>query len=185
MSTPVARRYATAIIEVAFDAGGEKAAAEVIATLREWNTLIAEVPAVRTLLTSPGILPQDRSRALAQVMAATKTPPLTARIIELLSRRRRLAQLRAIIEACTELLDQRRGIMAAHVRSAQKLSETDRSALTSSLNAMLSTRVELHEAVDPSLIAGLTVRCGDVLMDSSLRSNFERLERQLQAVKDR
>ena len=69
----------------------------------------------------------------------------------------------------------------ATVTSAVPLTNDETAAILSRVEAMAGTRIDLHEAVDPGLIGGLTIQVGDRLLDASIRGRLERLRDQLHA----
>nr|A5WBV8.1 RecName: Full=ATP synthase subunit delta; AltName: Full=ATP synthase F(1) sector subunit delta; AltName: Full=F-type ATPase subunit delta; Short=F-ATPase subunit delta [Psychrobacter sp. PRwf-1] len=69
----------------------------------------------------------------------------------------------------------------AYVTSAYPLSETQRVMIQKRLEESLKASVIIHEDVDPSLLAGATVKIGDKLVDDSVRGKLKQLKTQLTA----
>ena len=69
-------------------------------------------------------------------------------------------------------LDLPKGIKEARVLCAFALTAPQRAHLLERLQAAVGSPVALHETVDPSLIAGLTITLGHLVLDGSLASKL-------------
>lgn len=69
----------------------------------------------------------------------------------------------------------------AYITSAYPLTETQRQELQKSLAQKEQAVVILHEAVDPSLLGGVTIKIGDKFTDGSVRGKLRQLKTQLTA----
>ena len=90
-------------------------------------------------------------------------------------RRRRLESIADIAGQFRRLYNLKRGHRRGRGTSAAKLDEREVDALRTRLEKMTGGRVELSLTVDPSLLGGIQVRLGDLLMDGSVRGRLERL----------
>nr|WP_317200041.1 F0F1 ATP synthase subunit delta [uncultured Psychrobacter sp.] len=69
----------------------------------------------------------------------------------------------------------------AYVTSAYPLTDAQREMFQSRLAASLNASVVIHETVDPSLLAGATIKVGDKIIDDSMRGKLQQLKTQLTA----
>ncbi|MGP9689994.1 F0F1 ATP synthase subunit delta [Psychrobacter sp. AOP22-C1-C5] len=69
----------------------------------------------------------------------------------------------------------------AYVTSAYPLTDAQREMLQTRLAASLNASVVIHESVDPSLLAGATIKVGDKVIDDSIRGKLQQLKTQLTA----
>lgn len=69
----------------------------------------------------------------------------------------------------------------AYVTSAYPLTDAQREMFQSRLAASMNASVVIHEAVDPSLLAGATIKIGDKVIDDSVRGKLQQLKSQLMA----
>ncbi|MGP4973707.1 F0F1 ATP synthase subunit delta [Psychrobacter alimentarius] len=67
----------------------------------------------------------------------------------------------------------------AYVTSAYPLTDAQRETLQTRLAASLNASVVIHESVDPSLLAGATIKVGDKVIDDSMRGKLQQLKTQL------
>lgn len=73
----------------------------------------------------------------------------------------------------------REGRDQIQVTSAFELSESQRTAIITAMERRLGTKVTLDCAVDTSLIGGVVIRAGDLVVDASLKGRLEQLTRVL------
>jgi len=67
----------------------------------------------------------------------------------------------------------------AMVRTATKLTETEKHTITKQLTDRFGGTVELEEEIDPSLIGGIEITVGDWRIDDSVTGKLERLTQAL------
>ena len=84
----------------------------------------------------------------------------------------------ALITAFTELVRLERAAHTATITSAVPLTAEEQAAIEAKLNARKSG-LSYEWQVDSSLIAGLTVKVGDNVTDSSIRTRIEQLTKNL------
>ncbi|MGC6389410.1 F0F1 ATP synthase subunit delta [Ewingella sp. S1.OA.A_B6] len=80
-------------------------------------------------------------------------------------------ELRASLEATTEV----------EVTSAAPLSEAQQAKIAAAMEKRLSRKVKLNCKIDKSVLAGVVIRAGDMVIDGSVRSRLERLADVLQS----
>ncbi|MBO5684719.1 MAG: ATP synthase F1 subunit delta [Akkermansia sp.] len=84
----------------------------------------------------------------------------------------------ALLTAFTELVRLERAAHTATITSAVPLTAEEQAAITARLNAR-QAGLSYEWQVDSSLIAGLTVKVGDNVTDSSIRTRIEQLTKNL------
>jgi F-type H+-transporting ATPase subunit delta len=122
----------------------------------------------------------EREAALSGLLAARLSRP-AFNLCRLLLARGRLELLGPISAEYSRLLNARRGVVSATVTSATPLTGDEDTAIRARVAQLTGTTVDVHTAVDPALIGGLTVKIGDRLIDASVRGRLERLREQLLA----
>lgn len=84
----------------------------------------------------------------------------------------------ALLTAFTELVRLEQAAHTATITSAVPLTAEEQAAITARLNAR-QAGLNYNWQVDSSLIAGLTVKVGDNVTDSSIRTRIEQLTKTL------
>jgi len=130
--------------------------------------------------------------ALKQLLDATKGYGATelryqdvsvelTNFIQQLAQQERLALLPAIYEHYRRHKASSLKQLDAYVTSAYPLTDAQREMFQSKLAASMNASVVIHEAVDPSLLAGATIKIGDKVIDDSMRGKLQQLKSQLMA----
>lgn len=125
------------------------------------------IPAVRKML----ILRE----VLAQMSMATKT----TRFLLLLLEHDRFNLFPEILKSFPVLWHEKKGVSTFEVSSVVDLNEAQRQKLKRELERLEKRPVFLQFRIDPSLIAGLALRKGNVIYDASLRGHLRKLREQI------
>jgi len=176
----LAERYATALFALADE---RRALDEVAGDLRSLKALIDESADLRRLIRSPVIARNEQGNAIAALAERAGLQTITRNFLGLLARNRRLFALPEMIRHFLAELARRRGEVTAEVAVAQELSASQRERITAELARAAGQKVALDVRIDPSLLAGLTVRLGSRLVDASLKSKLHRLEMAMKGVR--
>lgn len=69
----------------------------------------------------------------------------------------------------------------AYITSAYPLTQSQELLIENRLKNMVGSNVILHVAIDPALMAGVTIKIGDKVIDDSVRGKLQQLKTQLTA----
>jgi F-type H+-transporting ATPase subunit delta len=174
----VAERYASALFEVAKKKGLED---EIDGHLGLVKTLFGD-PNFRKLLASPKIRVERKIDSLRRGLEGV-VDPLVLRLMALLLDRKRVEHLPDISTAFTRMLEAARGIARAKVYTAAPLDADLERRLTDVLENITGKKILVEKHVDGSLIGGVSVRVGDSLLDSTIRTRLREMKEELLAVK--
>ncbi|XOD70402.1 MAG: F0F1 ATP synthase subunit delta [Sodalis sp. (in: enterobacteria)] len=101
-------------------------------------------------------------------------------LIRLMAKNRRLALLPYVFEQFILLYMAQDRIVTVDVISASSLKEEQLIKISASMEHRLSCKVKLNCKIDKSIVAGLIIRTGDLVIDGSVRGRLERLADVLQ-----
>jgi len=173
-------RYATALYELAADSGAVPA---VESDLRDMKRAIEASADLKRLIRSPVFSREEQWKALDIIAQRMRLSDLTRRFIGVITHNRRLFALPDIIEDFFKLAAHFRGELAAIVTSARPLSAAQVNSVKSALKSALGQTINLSESVDDSLLGGLIVRVGSVMVDSSIRTQLSKLQVAMREVR--
>lgn len=173
----IARRYATAFIELAaesrqIDALGADLGKALASCRANQGQLL-------DLLANPVFTLDERGAVLAAVLPRLGLNPLTANLLRLLLDKGRFGLLAEVVEAYEAFADERAGRVRVHVKTAEPLTPQLEAELRMALEKSTGKSVLLASSVDPSLIGGMTATLGDTVYDASARARLERLRQVL------
>ena len=101
--------------------------------------------------------------------------------VNILVESNRLSISKEILEVFEWYSNKESNFEKAEVSSATKLSDFDLNKLKVKLEAKHKCSITLVNNIDPTLIAGLIVKVGDEVIDSSIRSRLDKLSNALQS----
>jgi len=168
----VARRYATALADVAISRSEER---QVQSELQGWATMLETNPQLKEVFSNPTVPHDQKRKVLQELISRTRIGETTAAFLQVLLVNQRLAQLKDIVERLALILDERAGVVAAHVTTARPVPEAQQSALRDALSQVTGNSVRLSFATDEAIIGGLVARIGSTIFDGSVESQLQRL----------
>ncbi len=173
-SRTLARPYAVAAFRLA-QARGELAAWSAMLDLL---ALIAQDARVARLGADPRMT-RERVTALVIDSGGERFTLEARNFIRMLIENRRLLLAGEIAAIYHELRDEAERTIEAEVVSALPLTSDQSARIATALERRLSKAVKLGTRVDPTLIGGVVIRAGDLVIDGSARGRLERLAAQL------
>ncbi len=177
MLSVVASRYGRALADVVVSANID--GATVLKALREVDELIEGSAELRAALQSPAVSPARKRAVTQRIIAPMDLPDKVRNFINVIIDHRRAKDLPNIVDAFEQLLDERLGYVAADIRSAKQLTESQRFSLESQLSRLSGKKARSKFSIDPTLIGGVVARVGSTVYDGSVRGQLERLRTKL------
>jgi len=168
----LAGRYASALFELASEAGTVSAVESDLDTLAE---ALRESPELRSLIRNPEVSREALGRVLSGLGNQLALAELTRNFLGVLAQNRRVGELPKVIRAFQSIAAAQRGEVTAEVASAHALTDEQLSTLEQKLRARQGRTVKLKTRVDPDLLGGLVVTIGSQRIDSSIRSRLNSL----------
>ena len=179
ISLGIASRYAQALFEIAKDENGLKGLESDTNALGD---ALAASPELAAMIASPVVEREDQARAMAAIATKMGLSTITANTIALMASKRRLFVLPQLVANLRERIATEKGEMTADVISATKLSAAQATKLAATLKARVGKDVKLNATVDESLIGGLVVKLGSVMIDTSVKAKLAALQNAMKEV---
>jgi F-type H+-transporting ATPase subunit delta len=168
----VARRYATALADVAIERHEER---EVQQELEAWASTIEGHAQLKEVFANPTVVYDQKRRVLDDLISTSRVRETTASFLRVLLKNQRLSQLRDVVARYGQVLDDRAGVVAADVTTARPITEELKNSLHETLAATTGRTVRVSFNTDDKLIGGFIARIGSTIYDGSVRSRLERL----------
>lgn len=175
-SQTVARRYATALADVAL---ARNEAVEVQAELKAWEEMMLTNASLLEAFSNPTVAYDQKGKLLNELISRTKVIPTTANFLRVLLKNQRLADLPAVNAKLAQVLDERAGVISAQVTSARPVPEATRASLADQLGKLTGRKVRLTFGTDESLLGGIVTRIDSTIYDGSVRDQLRRLGEEL------
>lgn len=169
------RRYAEALFQLAKERNA----------VASWNQQLVQAAQllsddrVAVQLSNPEIDPAQVRAALSQLLAPDVGPEVL-NLLMILVRHQRLHTLKRVAEIYQELIEREKNVRTAIVRTALPLTSEEITRLQEKLMERThASSVNLEQEIDPSMVGGLIVRVGDLLIDGSINTRLAELREAL------
>ena len=179
MSNAIGHRYAKALFELSKDAKSLKSVEKQVDDLL---AIIQSDTSFFEFLKSPLVGHKEQSAVMAAISKKAKFEQELTNTLALMADKRRLPVVSHMIEAFKVLAAEERNEIVAEVTSAAKLSAAQSKTLAASLKAKMGKSVTLQTTIDESLIGGLVVKMGSIMIDSSVKGRLSKLHNAMKEV---
>ncbi len=177
-ATMLARRYASALYDLATEREQVDAVAKDLTALRD---MVHNSPEFRLAATQPRMARAEMTKAMQAIAVSAGLNKLTGNFLALLAQKQRLSILTVVVHEFLAEMADKRGEFTADVRTARPLSPTQTEQLAARMKDMMGGKVHMDVRQDAGLLGGLTIRVGSKLIDASLKTRLERLGRHLKS----
>jgi F-type H+-transporting ATPase subunit delta len=179
MSTGVAARYAAAIFELAKEG---KALAALESDIDALDAALAESADLRMMISSPLISREQQGEAIVAIAKKMNLSVLTTNSLALMASKHRLFVMPQLIAELRQMIAVEKGEVTAEVTSATPLTAAQTEKLIATLKARVGKDIKLKTTVDESLIGGLVVKLGSMMIDTSIRAKLAGLKNAMKEV---
>ncbi|MGF1739228.1 F0F1 ATP synthase subunit delta [Photobacterium satsumensis] len=173
--TTIARPYAKAAFDLAVEKG----------ELAQWAEMLSFAAEVTRNETIQDILDSGyAANKLTEIFLSVCGEQLNEagqNLIKVMAENGRLKALPAVCSEFLLLKSELEKTIDATVTSAVALDDSQLAAISKKLEQRLSRKVKLNCSVDETLIAGVVIRAGDLVIDNSVRGKLDRLSDTLQS----
>ncbi len=173
-NTTIARPYARAIFELA----------QAENNLQQWSDLLKILslvvidPEMRKVISSPRVSSEQLLMIISEV-TGNQLDSLGQNFVKVLIDANRLRLAPFISDLFEKRRAEAEGRVDIDVLTAYELEPQQSSQLSDVMGKRLGKKVSISAKVDESLIGGIVIRAGDIVIDSSLRGRLNTLRNQL------
>ncbi|MGI1679476.1 MAG: F0F1 ATP synthase subunit delta [Cellvibrionaceae bacterium] len=168
--TTLARPYAKAGFEFAKDAKALDRWSNMLATV----TTVALEPAVAKKLASPSLTTDAKGDFIVS-LCGDDIDNKVANFLHYLAKNDRLSLLPQIRELFELLKSNLEKTVDVEITTAFEMTDEQQAKVANALKTKLEREVSLQTTVDQSLLGGLVVRAGDLIIDGSARGRLAKL----------
>jgi F-type H+-transporting ATPase subunit delta len=172
--TTIARPYAEAVFDRAQETD----------TLDLWSDMLALLsavvvsPEISGLIDNPK-LSRARLKELLLEIGGGRLSEEGQNLVRVLVDNDRIALLAHIAALYERLKHERQGKLQVQVAAAYALNKAQEQALADALKERLGRDIEITAEKDASLIGGIVIRAGDLVIDGSVRGQLKKLANEL------
>jgi len=172
----VSKRYAKALMSLGHEDGHLQ---EYGRDLRDFTDLCIQNEEFRKVISNPVFSVDDRKKLLGVVLEKSGFTGTVRNFLNLLLDKKRIGAVEEIMDYYAILTDQISNIARAEIVTPRPLKKEAMNKLEKVLGDMTSKTVKMQVREDKSLIGGLIVKIGDLVLDGSIKVQLEGLRESL------
>ena len=176
MTSKVSKRYAKALLSLGKEDGKYQKYGE---ELREFSSFFQQNPEFAQALSNPVFNLEDRKSILNIVFQKARYSETVKSFLSLLLDKNRLAGIAGIYAYYEKLMDEVANVARAEVFTPRPLQEDAKKRLEQVLEGLTSRKVRMETKEDNSLIGGIVVKIGDLVLDGSIKAQLKGLKESL------
>ena len=149
----------------------------------ELKKLISENDEFLKMMNHPQITREEKVKIITEIFDGRLSDDMTG-LLKLLVMNGRVSELESVIDYFIAEIKEYKKIGIAYVVTPIELNDTQKGAVESKLLETTEYEtMEMNYSVDSSLIGGMTIRIGDRVVDSSVKSKLDKLTKELRTIR--
>ncbi|MBR5577364.1 MAG: ATP synthase F1 subunit delta [Lachnospiraceae bacterium] len=179
MAKLISKTYGEALFELAVEEEKTEVMLQEITDIRE---IFNENEDYLRFLNHPRISSEDKIKSIKEVFE-NKVDSQILGFLELVITKARTENMIEILDYFLDRMKAFKGIGVCYVTTPMVLSEDKKEALCKKLLDTTSFKeMEMHYEIEPALLGGMRIRIGDKVVDSSIQTKLNRLQKDLLKV---
>ena len=175
-SNSTSKSYALALYQLA------KESSELEKVENEMNSLkklLIDSSDFREMILNPTIQKEEKRNIISAITQNNNFSKTGKKFLGFLTIKNRLFFLNQIIESFLNFLSNAKGELKAKLLSAKKLSKVDIEKIEKELSSDFNSPIKIDYKHEPSLIGGLIIQVGSVMVDNSIKNKLRQLEKSM------
>ena len=179
MAKLAAATYSEALFETGIEDGTLDTLYEEALTVQQ---ILKDNPDFSRLMNHPKILKEEKEQIVESVFKGRISDELTG-FLKLIVTNKRYAEVDHILESFVLKVKEHKKIGIAYVTTPIELTDAQKEAVKARLlDTTDYVSMEMNYTLDKSLIGGMVIRIGDRVVDSSIRTKLEGIEKELRSI---
>ena len=141
--------------------------------------LIEQSEDFSNLIKDPTTSQEDLLKVINTISENNKFESLFKNFLSFLIQKRRFFFIERILKSFIEICSRKRGELKAELKSAKELSNEEIAKITEELTKNFSSKIKLNYKYDKSLIGGLLLQVGSIMVDTSIKNKLQQIENRM------
>ncbi len=171
-----ANRYSLALYELASESNtlskieeNSHALLKLISNNKDFNNFIKD----------PTVTRDSLNQVVEKITDNFSLEILFKNFLSFLISKRRFFYVKQILKNFNEICSEKRGELKAEIKSAKNLTKDEINKITQELSNNFKSEIKLNYTHDQSLIGGLVVQIGSIMIDTSIKKKLQQLENRM------
>jgi F-type H+-transporting ATPase subunit delta len=176
IGSKLSRRYAKALLSLGQEDGQYQSYGE---NLQEFTDLCSKNSEFIAVISNQLFSVEDRKKILDHVLEQSTFADLVKNFLRFLLEKKKIGAIKEITGHYSKLTDEMSKVTRAEVITAKPLKPDAMERLEKALAKMTSKQIKTDVMEDESLIGGIVVKIGDLVLDGSVKAQLEGLKESL------
>jgi len=141
--------------------------------------LISSSEDFSSLIKDPTNKKEDQLNSILKISQQFKLNELLTKFLSFLISKRRFFFIEKILKDFIETCSKKRGEIKAELIAAKQLTENEINEIKDELTKNFSSKIKLNYKNDPSLIGGLIVQVGSIMVDTSIKNKLKQIKNRM------
>ena len=147
--------------------------------MKSLNKLLNESSDFKEMILSPTVTKEDKRKVIFAIADKYNFSKIFKKFLGLVIVKNRLFFLKKIIESFLSLVSNNKGELKAKLVSSKKLSIEEQKKIQNELSRDFKSPLNIDYEYNPSLIAGLIIQVGSIMIDTSIKTKLKKLEKNM------
>ena len=175
-SNSTSRSYALALYELAKENNELNKTADGMDGLK---TLLRESSDFKEMVLNPTVTKEEKNKVIIEMVNQYNFCQTLKKFLSFLTSKNRLFFLNKIIDSFLNLVSDSKGELKANLLSSKELSKVELEKICSELSKDFQSPIKIDYKYDPDLIGGLVIQVGSVMVDTSIKSKLQQLQKSM------
>ena len=171
-----ASRYSLALYELSNE---ENSLEEVESHSNLFLKLIQESEDFNSLIKDPTNSVEDLNNVLSKIAETYNLNKLLIKFLSFLISKRRFFFVQLILQDFVNTCSKKRGEVKAELTSSKELSNDQIDKIKNDLSQNFNSKIKLDYKFDKSLIGGLIIQVGSIMVDTSIKNKLQQIENKM------
>lgn len=172
----IAKSYVNALFDAVTT---KKDMAAIASDMLDISNMISHSLELQTFLKSPLLSIDDHKVGLEKLAKKAKLSKPVTNMMMVMAANRRMSLLGLVAEEAQNYINRQSGTIPVEVTTANKLTAADQKKIATDLKNALGQDIVMQAYIDETLIGGVVIKAGSTLIDGSVRSKLDQLQREL------
>ena len=175
-SNSTSKSYALALYELSKESSELDKIEEEMKSL---ENLLKESSDFKEMILNPTIPKEDKANVISSLAGQNNFSKILKNFLGFVAIKNRLFYLSNIVESFLNLVSNNKGELKAKLTSSRELSLNEQQKIQSELSKDFKSKLNLDYKYEPSLIAGLIIQVGSIMIDTSIKTKLKKLEKNM------
>jgi len=175
-SNTTSKSYAVALFELSKD---NSELDKVVNDIKNLDKLLKESLDFKEMILNPTVSKEDKGKVISKIADQNNFSNILKNFLGFVAFKNRLFFLNTIIQSFLNLVSDKKGEIKAKLISSKQLSSEQKEKIQNELSKDFKSILNIEYEHDPNLIAGLIIQVGSIMVDTSIRTKLNKLERSM------